>query len=99
MPEIVARIDADYPLGQWFDTSVVSFEVGLAKPDAPIYEMILTRLAADPATTLFVDDRTENTEAAALLGMQTVTFTGTESIEEVRQWLQLSGTDEGLAGA
>jgi putative hydrolase of the HAD superfamily len=89
VPEIVARIDADRPLARWFDVAVVSFEVGAAKPDPAIYELTLSRLGGDPATTLFVDDRSENTDAAARLGWQTVTFTGTESIAAVRQWLGL----------
>jgi putative hydrolase of the HAD superfamily len=94
VPEIVARIDSDRPLAEWFDVIVVSFEVHLAKPDAPIYELTLSRLAADPESTLFVDDRAENTDAAARLGIQTVTFTSVESIAEVRQWLQLPETGD-----
>jgi putative hydrolase of the HAD superfamily len=53
---------------------VSSAREGVAKPDREIYE-IATGLAGVAAERcLFVDDRAENTEAAAALGMSTVRY-------------------------
>jgi putative hydrolase of the HAD superfamily len=89
VPEIVARIHADRPLDAVFDAVVVSFQVGLVKPDPAIYRHTLDRLGAQPDTTLFVDDRAENTAAAAALGMHTITFTGSPSVADVKAALGL----------
>jgi putative hydrolase of the HAD superfamily len=89
VPEIVARINTDRPLADLFDVVVVSFEVGLTKPDPAIYRHALERLGAEPRTTLFVDDRQENVDAAAALGMQVIRFAGAQSVGEVRRTLAL----------
>ncbi|MGV9267957.1 HAD-IA family hydrolase [Kitasatospora sp. NPDC003701] len=46
-----------------------STRVGAAKPDRRIYEVAAERARATPGRCLFVDDRPENVEAAARLGM------------------------------
>lgn len=53
-----------------FEGIVVSGELGMAKPDAEIYEYLLTTWDVDPAASIFVDDREENVEAARAVGMQ-----------------------------
>jgi putative hydrolase of the HAD superfamily len=83
VPEIVTRIRADRDLAALFDAQVISFEVGLAKPEPEIYRVALDRLGAAPAATLFVDDRLENIETARELGISTVHFTG--DVHEVRR--------------
>jgi putative hydrolase of the HAD superfamily len=80
VPEIMTRIRANRALDQWFDTVVVSYEVGLAKPDPRIFELCLARLGAEAHETLFVDDRADNVEAAARLGLRTVHFTGDDAV-------------------
>ena len=89
VPEIVARINTDRPLGDVFDVVVVSSDVGLIKPDPAIYRHTLERLGAEPQTTLFVDDRQENVDAAAALGMQVIRFAGAASVSEVKGALAL----------
>ncbi|MEV0531929.1 HAD family hydrolase [Kitasatospora sp. NPDC050463] len=48
---------------------VNSAQVGAAKPDRRIYEVAAERARTTPGRCLFVDDRPENVEAAARLGM------------------------------
>jgi putative hydrolase of the HAD superfamily len=74
VPEAMARIRAERPLERWFDVVVVSCEVGVAKPDPRIYQICLSRLGVEPNHALFVDDRLENIDAAARLGIQTFHF-------------------------
>lgn len=89
VPEIVAQIDVDRPLAAVFEVVVVSFQVGLIKPDPAIYRHTLARLGAQPITTLFVDDREENVDAATALGMQAIRFTGASSVADVKAALAI----------
>jgi putative hydrolase of the HAD superfamily len=54
-----------------FDTIVLSFELGVRKPDAGIYRQALTALGTDPASALFVDDQTPYCDGARALGIDT----------------------------
>ncbi|WP_338699546.1 HAD-IA family hydrolase [Streptomyces sp. Q6] len=56
------------------DDVVSSARVGLAKPDARIYELAAARAGVRPDRCLFVDDSTENVEAATALGMRGAHF-------------------------
>ena len=80
VPEAMTRIRAKRPLEPWFDAVVVSCEVGVAKPDPRIYEICLLRLGVSPERALFVDDRADNIEAAARLGMETLHFAGDDAV-------------------
>jgi len=79
VPEIMARLRAERALDRWFDVVVVSYEVGLAKPDRRIFELCLSRLGARPGETLFVDDREDNVAAAERLGLRALLFTGEDA--------------------
>jgi epoxide hydrolase-like predicted phosphatase len=57
-----------------FDVFVSSAEVGVMKPDARIYHIAMQRLGVSPSESVFVDDFTENIEAARRLGMYVVHF-------------------------
>lgn len=56
------------------DDIVVSGDVGVAKPDAAIYRIAAERAGTDLQHLVFVDDRTDNVEAARALGMHGVVF-------------------------
>ncbi|MFD7263869.1 HAD-IA family hydrolase [Streptomyces sp. NPDC059874] len=56
------------------DHVVSSARVGVAKPDRGIYEIAAGRAGTAPERCLFVDDRLENVEAAAALGMTGVHY-------------------------
>jgi glucose-1-phosphatase len=55
---------------QCFDKVYFSFEMGMRKPDPEIFSYILKKHDLSPKRTLFVDDKKENTDIAASLGMQ-----------------------------
>jgi glucose-1-phosphatase len=55
---------------QCFEKVYFSFEMGMRKPDAEIFNYLLTHHNLSPKRTLFVDDKKENTDAAKLLGIQ-----------------------------
>ncbi|MFV2145614.1 HAD-IA family hydrolase [Isoptericola sp. G70] len=56
--------------------------VGVAKPDRRIYEIAAERAGVPTDRCLFVDDREENTTAAAELGMTTVLYRSAAGLEE-----------------
>ena len=52
------------------DATILSFEVGAAKPDPAIYLAALDALGARPAESLFVDDQAAYCDGAAVLGIE-----------------------------
>ena len=62
------------PVFRYFDKQIISCEEQLVKPEREIYELLLSRYGLNPAETIFVDDRKENVEAAAELGIVSFYF-------------------------
>ena len=58
-----------------FDPVVISGEVGLRKPMAPIYEHALGKLGLPPGRVLFVDDAEPNICGARVVGMRAMVHT------------------------
>lgn len=61
-----------------FDHHTFSCDVGCIKPDRRIYDHSLEGLSLQPDEVLFLDDRSENIEAAENLGMHCLLFTTIE---------------------
>lgn len=70
--DMVAKVHHDFSWIAKFDCAVFSHEVGLAKPEAKIYQRCLQGLRAAPAEALFIDDRPNNVKAAQELGIQAI---------------------------
>ena len=66
-----------------FDEVVLSFEVGLQKPDPVIYQLTLDRLGVTADQAIFIDDLEQNVEAASRLGMHGILFTGAPDLESI----------------
>ena len=64
----------------WFRAIVVSGDIGLIKPDADIYELLLALHDLTAAETVFIDDKEENVETARALGFHGIRFTEPESL-------------------
>jgi len=72
-----------------FETMTISAEVGLAKPDARIYQFALDKLGVTGDEAIFVDDVDVNISACQALGMHGVLFRSPEqALAEVKQLLQ-----------
>jgi glucose-1-phosphatase len=67
----------------FFDKAYYSCKMGLRKPNADIYEFVLTENNLDAGKVLFVDDSAQNIEAAKILGMQTILLGPGEYIEDL----------------
>ena len=65
------RIDT-FGLGTIFSAFFSSCYLGVRKPDARIYEIALDVMQAEPANSLFVDDREENVAGALAVGLRAI---------------------------
>ncbi|MBT3320689.1 MAG: HAD family phosphatase [Anaerolineae bacterium] len=72
-----------------FDEVFISAEMGLAKPDPKIYEMVIEKLSIAPEECVFIDDFIENIEAARKLGMHGIHFQDKDvAMAELRELLE-----------
>lgn len=73
-----------------FDGKVISAEEGISKPNPDIYRRIIKRYKIDTQHTLFIDDNLDNTQIAKNLGIQAITFDGSQQ--------QLNAISEFISG-
>jgi len=62
-----------------FHHMIISAEVGVAKPEAKIYQIALEQLQVKAREAVFVDDVQENIKACEKLGMKGIHFKDSES--------------------
>jgi putative hydrolase of the HAD superfamily len=74
----------------FFDDYVLSYKEGWMKPQAQIYQIALKRAKARAGECVFIDDREENIEAAAKMGIHTILFTPQTDLESALRQLNLS---------
>ncbi len=67
-------IEKRWKIGDAFDTLVISAEIGMIKPEPPIFQFTLEQLDIHPEEAIFVDDFLENVLAARQMGWQAVHF-------------------------
>jgi putative hydrolase of the HAD superfamily len=63
-----------YPLLRYFKERILSYQVGLMKPQKEIYEVAIERSGVTAAEIFFTDDRPENVEGGLAAGIQAVQF-------------------------
>lgn len=76
------------PMGQFFERVFVSAEMDAVKPDPAIYSEVAGELGIPLDRMVFVDNKQENTDAAAALGVTAHHFTGTEGLDAFLRSLQ-----------
>lgn len=64
-----------------FDKLFFSYEMGVRKPDAAIFERVLAEMGCTPQETLFIDDSHQHIESARKLGIQTLWLQHPDSLE------------------
>jgi putative hydrolase of the HAD superfamily len=75
-------VQRNYTLLKHFHGFVLSYEVGVMKPDAAIYATAALRANCQPEECLFIDDLEENVEGARRTGMQSVRFDSVERLQK-----------------
>jgi putative hydrolase of the HAD superfamily len=66
-----------------FYPQLFSCELHEVKPHSAIYRKSLICLNADPSGVVFFDDRVENVDAAAAVGMRAYHFTTASQLDEL----------------
>jgi putative hydrolase of the HAD superfamily len=79
-----------YPIMRHFDHCVLSFELGLRKPEPAIYEEAIRQAECSPSETFFTDDLAENVAGARLAGIDAVQF---QSLEQLHADLTSRGIE------
>jgi epoxide hydrolase-like predicted phosphatase len=78
-----------------FDDMVLSYQVGLAKPDRQIYELAAERLMLKPEECVFVDDNSYYCDGARHAGMSTVLYDNFKQMKsELEKLLKMGDTDK-----
>jgi len=70
----VAYIAQNYPVFDYFDVRIFSYEVGSLKPDRAIYEAAIAAAGKPAEALFFTDDREENVWGARQFGIQAHQF-------------------------
>ncbi|MBB3662982.1 putative hydrolase of the HAD superfamily [Prauserella sediminis] len=77
-PASFARHAEQQPWTRHFEQLIFSGDVGMAKPDAEIYRLLVQRLGCAPGDCLFFDDRRRNVDAARMAGLRAEVWPGAE---------------------
>jgi epoxide hydrolase-like predicted phosphatase len=75
-----------------FDDVLLSYEVGITKPDPRIYNMAAERLGVQANECVLIDDGVGNCEGAKAVGMQAIVYTDFVSLKQQLEKL-LANTD------
>jgi glucose-1-phosphatase len=75
-------LEYSYKVSRHFQELILSHEVGFAKPEPEIYHEILKRSGLQPYECLFIDDLSDNIEAARSLGINTIHFRGIDDLKK-----------------
>ncbi len=67
--------------------SIISGDVGLRKPERPIYQALIEASGFPINTLLFVDDRKKNVLAARDLGIESILFDQDTGFTDAQRWL------------
>lgn len=69
-----------------FEEAVLSYQLGVTKPDPLMYETIAARLGVPPEECVFIDDQPRYCEGAKAIGMKAIHYQNTtQSIAEMEE--------------
>ena len=72
--EAFSIVKKQFDFLNWFDEVVISGDVGVIKPNPPIYQILLERIGRKPQDCVFIDDVLTNIQAAQRLGFHVIQF-------------------------
>ncbi len=77
------------PATQDFDDVLVSYELGVCKPDPEFFRRGLAKLGVEAEECLFIDDLEDNVEAAKSLGITGIRFESAKQLERELKGLSI----------
>ncbi len=78
----------EFGLMDIFDGRIISSDIGIRKPSVEFFEYMLKVLGYPPEEVLFVDDTDANIESSMKLGIISIKYEGSESIDKIREFLK-----------
>lgn len=78
----IERMFTEKPASEYFDSLVLSSEVGLVKPDSRIYELSASQLGCKTDECVFIDDLEKNVAGAINAGMKSFQYVNYEDFIE-----------------
>ena len=84
------RVESVQPIIATFDDFLLSYELGVLKPDPEFYEKGLAKLGLTPDQCFFTDDRQNNVDSAISVGIQSVNFESVPQLETALEALGVS---------
>ena len=85
--EILMSVSGKNSLDYFADYVFFSHELHMSKPDVEIYEEVLKRSNSQASESIFMDDKLENLESAASLGISTFHVTAPDKIFELNKYV------------
>ncbi len=79
----IPYIENQFQLISWADDAVLSYEVGIRKPDHHIYQYTLHEFGLSGESTIFIDDKELNVLAARESGLQAEVYQSPEQVERL----------------
>jgi HAD superfamily hydrolase (TIGR01509 family) len=73
----------EWPMLDLFDLTFLSFELGLVKPDADIFEAVADQLPVERQRVLYLDDVDLNADAARIFGFRSEQVRGPDECRRV----------------
>lgn len=69
---VIEQLFSSEELSEMFDETVLSYQVGMVKPDPAIFRLMAERLDCEPSECIMIDDIEENCVGAEAVGMNSV---------------------------
>ena len=77
-----------FPVLHQFDRHFLSYKMGLLKPETAFFDHVLKALDAPPGDCVFIDDRSENVDAAQRVGITSFRFDSVDQLQrDLKQFL------------
>ena len=67
---------------KYFDTLILSHELGILKPEKEIYEVTIEKLGVKPNECLFIDDQEDCLKPAREMGMATILYKSVSQLKD-----------------
>jgi putative hydrolase of the HAD superfamily len=84
------KIEKEWKITHLFDDIIISYEVGLIKPDPAIFELALSRLGVSASEAVLIDDRIKNIDGARQFGLHAIHYqTRQQALAELENLLNL----------
>jgi putative hydrolase of the HAD superfamily len=86
-----------FPRVAFYRDALLSYEIGIMKPDAAYYRELIRRFGIEPPQSIFIDDLEENVEAAIKAGMRGIHYRDPISLRSELRALGVDPSDRKMS--